>query len=274
MSDHTLTVLTRIGPIAYIESGNPAGTPILFLHGVFFDHRMWNGIVAQLQDYRCFALDMPSHGDSKGVNTNWNLNDSVHAVIDFLEKKDLKGVLLVGHSWGSMVSIRLAADNASRVGKLILFNSPIKSTSFFNGLSFRMQMMMVGFTSFYAKQAAKALMGKAYLMRHPEEVGQIVKRLQKMGPEHIRHTIREVILRADDGYPYYDALQVPKVFVTAEDDYTRRAAPKQALVWKGGGGACDAPRAARSGNSAHSTRIIVGEIKWPWCPSALNRIRV
>ena len=41
------------------------GPPLILVHGVLMDHRMWAGQVAMLSDnYRVICLDMLGHGDA------------------------------------------------------------------------------------------------------------------------------------------------------------------------------------------------------------------
>jgi pimeloyl-ACP methyl ester carboxylesterase len=56
--------------INFVETGNPAGPPILFVHGISQSLRSWT---KQLNDealrkkYRLIALDLRGHGESQGA---------------------------------------------------------------------------------------------------------------------------------------------------------------------------------------------------------------
>ena len=56
--------------INFVETGNPAGPPILFVHGISQSWRSWT---KQLNDealrkkYRLIALDLRGHGESQGA---------------------------------------------------------------------------------------------------------------------------------------------------------------------------------------------------------------
>src|SRR5207248_1969881 len=47
---------------------NGRGCPIVLLHGLTFDHRMWDPIVSALPSaHRAIAFDLPGHGQSRSL---------------------------------------------------------------------------------------------------------------------------------------------------------------------------------------------------------------
>lgn len=228
-------ISTKLGNLTYFESGNAQGKTLIFLHGVFFDHMMWNFMAENLSEYRCILVDMPNHGDSQTL-LNWNLNIVAETILEILNTLDLNQVTLIGHSWGSMTALRVAAQNSSKISGLILFNCPMNPPDFSARLTFNLQLLLAGFSNFYGREAAKALLGKSYTDKYPDEISQIQTHMKKMGAKVIRYTIRKVILESDGGYPYYNQVKnkLPIQFVSADEDYTRLSSPKETLVLKGG----------------------------------------
>ena len=42
-----------------------SGPSVLFIHGIPTNHRLWNGIIQQMQaSFSCFAVDLPGLGQS------------------------------------------------------------------------------------------------------------------------------------------------------------------------------------------------------------------
>lgn len=70
-----------------------------------------------------YALDLPGFGRSALPRGAFTIHDFAEVVADFIHKLDLKKVILVGHSFGGRVSIKLAAEHPDLIDKLILVDS-------------------------------------------------------------------------------------------------------------------------------------------------------
>ncbi len=100
-------------------------TAIIFLHGWRLSGEVWLPIVRYLldKDYNIFSLDLPGFGRSEMPPENFNLADYAEIVRLFIKKMEIKKVIIVGHSFGGRVAVKLIADNPDLVEKLILANS-------------------------------------------------------------------------------------------------------------------------------------------------------
>ncbi|HAM01223.1 MAG TPA: hypothetical protein DCQ30_03200 [Acidimicrobiaceae bacterium] len=97
--------------IHVVERGSGPG--LLLLHGMMLSSAVW---VHQLTDlsarHRVVAVDLRGHGRSTSGSRPWDIEtmaDDVRAVVDALH---LRGCLLVGHSMGGIVALKLAQDLA------------------------------------------------------------------------------------------------------------------------------------------------------------------
>ena len=103
----TEQVPTR-GDITYLEAG--AGVPVLFLHGIGGAARMW---APQLDafaaaGYRALAWDMPGHGGSAPLALV-TMDALAASLGGFIAELELDRPVLVGHSMGGMLILRLLA---------------------------------------------------------------------------------------------------------------------------------------------------------------------
>jgi 3-oxoadipate enol-lactonase len=99
----TTCLKTADGRFAYEAAGDPARTPLLFLHGVGGAARAWRGQTKAFSDrYRAIAWDMPGYGGSAPLTTVSvpTLADALQA---FLQQIRAKRPVLVGHSIGGMI---------------------------------------------------------------------------------------------------------------------------------------------------------------------------
>lgn len=212
---------TRIGDIAtygvYKESEK---TPVIFLHGVYFDHHLWDHIISDMDDRLLIAPDMPWHGASRKIgNQHWSLDDCADMLIEILDRLHIRRVIAVGHSWGSMSILRAAVRYPERFESLLLCNMPFKEASTKQKIMFRLQHSMLLFRDFYTRQAAKALFGKTSLKQHPEWIAELKRTMGILSNHEIRMIDRKVILDAGDSSAFIHQLSMKALALKGAEDY-------------------------------------------------------
>mgnify|MGYP001613434704 CR=1 FL=1 len=70
--------------------------------------------------YHLYLLDLPGFGGSEFPPENFNSFDYAEAVAEWIKNKNLKDIILVGHSFGGKVAAIVAKQNRKLVEKLIL----------------------------------------------------------------------------------------------------------------------------------------------------------
>lgn len=111
------------GTIRYRDSG--AGEPLVFLHGLLVNGRLWEGVAERLApDFRCIVPDLPLGSHSTPMNADADLTPPgvAQLVVDFLDALRLDRVTLVGNDSGGAISQLVATTHPERVGRLILTN--------------------------------------------------------------------------------------------------------------------------------------------------------
>lgn len=88
------------------------GPPLLLLHGTGAATHSWRGLAPLLaQHFTIIAPDLPGHGFTKGRPYGGLTMPAVaHAVGDLLRSLDLSPRLIVGHSAGAAIGLRMAVD--------------------------------------------------------------------------------------------------------------------------------------------------------------------
>lgn len=93
--------------IAYDKTGS--GPPMLFIHGLTYDRRMWDPLVSRLSgDHTCIAIDLPGHGKS-GDLPSYDLLAVTRDVYDAFRAIDDRAPIVVGHSMGALDAVAYAA---------------------------------------------------------------------------------------------------------------------------------------------------------------------
>ena len=113
------------GPAMYGEAGE--GSPVLFLHGWGLDHKVYKRALSRLvaAGVRVLAPALPGFGGTMPLRRGaTNFEGYADWVSEFLITVGVdRPVLVVGHSFGGGVAIKLAHDHADQVHALVLVNS-------------------------------------------------------------------------------------------------------------------------------------------------------
>ena len=100
-----------------------AGDPLVCLHGITAQHRAFNALARELGDARPVAgVDLRGRGDSEKPSSGYGLAAHASDVVRVLDHLGLEDAVVVGHSMGAFVALRLALDHPDRVRALVLLD--------------------------------------------------------------------------------------------------------------------------------------------------------
>lgn len=232
----TTFIPTKLGKIAvYQQSADSDKTPIILLHGVYFDHHLWDAVIESIKDRTIIALDMPMHGMSKQLSKNdWTLDDCADMLIEVLYGLQLSKVIAIGHSWGSMTILRAAHKNPELFSAIGLCNMPFMTASKGKKLTLSIQHAMLPFRNFYTKQAAKALFGKSSLNANPSLTDELKRTMDLLTIPQIKHTDRAIIANAEDASALIKTLKVKALALKGEEDYVPAPPYLETIIVEGG----------------------------------------
>ena len=232
----TSLIHTTIGKIAiYQKEVDSNKIPFIFLHGVYFDHHLWDKVIDSVNDRTIIALDMPLHGLSKEITKNdWSLNDCADMLLEILDCLQVTKVIAVGHSWGSMTILRAASKQPERFESVLLCNMPFLAATKKQKLTFGLQHSMLIFRKIYTKQAAKALFGKTSLKENPSLIEDLKRPMNLLSNAQIKHTDKAVIADADDASELIKNLKVRAVSLKGIEDYVPVPPSIESIIIEGG----------------------------------------
>lgn len=96
------------------------GPPLVVMHGLFGSARNWAGIARTLSEtHRVYALDLRNHGASPRASS-MTYEEMAEDVAGFIDGMGLKDPLVLGHSMGGKVAMRLALDQPGLLKGLIV----------------------------------------------------------------------------------------------------------------------------------------------------------
>jgi pimeloyl-ACP methyl ester carboxylesterase len=109
--------------LAYVELGDPRGSPVLLLHGYTDSSRVWTILAPQLARHRLIIPDQRGHGASDAPACCYNMHQYADDARLLLDSLGIERTAVAGHSMGSMVAQVLAADHPERVSRIALIGS-------------------------------------------------------------------------------------------------------------------------------------------------------
>lgn len=107
--------------LSYIEQREPAGTPVVLLHGLTDSWRSFETVLPHLpESIHVFAPTQRGHGDSDRPDGGYDPRTLASDVAAFMDALGLESAVIVGHSMGSTVAQRFALDHPTRTQGLVL----------------------------------------------------------------------------------------------------------------------------------------------------------
>lgn len=99
--------------------------PIFILHGWNLDSNRFYPLVNEFikRGYQVMCPDLPGFGHT-AINRTFDLDDYVKYVTSYLKKKKIDKILLIGHSFGGRIGIKLAVFHPEFLSGMILTGVP------------------------------------------------------------------------------------------------------------------------------------------------------
>lgn len=194
--------------INYRVSGS--GRPVVVLHGWGARIETVEPIHRHLEKFfTVYSLDMPGFGGSDEPPVAWGSEDYKDTVAKFLDSLAINNPVLIGHSYGGKVSIRLAAGR--RINKLILIDSA----------GIRPVRTMGWYLRVYSYKAAKAVLQLPVVK--DVFAGTVERFKSRMGSEDYRNAsgvMRQTLVKSvnEDIRDLLPLIKAPTLLVWGEDD--------------------------------------------------------
>lgn len=165
--------------IAVYDSGETDKPVLFFLHGLSLQATIWKYAISQLSGkFRCIAVDLPGHGNSRDQRGNFTMNFYAQTIRACIEAMKLTDITLVGHSMGGQISVILSLQIPAIVQRLVL-------------------VCAAGIEKFTAEEGEKIIQGAEFIYRAPLDqphltamyhphLGKHAERLAELMENHLR----------------------------------------------------------------------------------------
>jgi pimeloyl-ACP methyl ester carboxylesterase len=109
----------------YIIRGDPDAPPLVMLHGngTLLQDLTISGLVDAADKFRVVCFDRPGFGHSSRPRaTLWSPERQAELFCVALTRLGIERAIVLGHSWGTLVALAMAARNSERVKGLVLIS--------------------------------------------------------------------------------------------------------------------------------------------------------
>ena len=100
--------------------------PVVFIHGVGLDHKMWFPQIRSFRNNSVLVYDLLGHGKTPLNKKNVNFEDFSNQLNNLLNNLNINKINLVGFSFGSLVALKFAKRFKKKVNKLVLISTVYK----------------------------------------------------------------------------------------------------------------------------------------------------
>jgi len=108
------------------ETGPPDGPAFVLHHGLASSQHIWDLMVPALsRDATVVTFDARGHGESSKPSSGYGFDHTVADAVAVLKSTHRKHRILVGHSWGAMVALEVAARKPSSVSGVVLIDGGV-----------------------------------------------------------------------------------------------------------------------------------------------------
>ena len=113
--------LVDVGDLKLRVLQKGSGPDVLLIHGCPGSVEDWSQLIDILaKDHRVTAYDRPGHGFSTGKSLPYTISANAETALQLIRILGLRNVVVVGHSYGSMTALAMAAQHPVEVRSYVV----------------------------------------------------------------------------------------------------------------------------------------------------------
>jgi pimeloyl-ACP methyl ester carboxylesterase len=202
--------------VKFCRSGQ--GEPLVLLHGVGLDHRLWDDLVPLLEPrFDVLRYDLLGHGAAAPLSAPVQPEDFCAQLDRVLDAAGLAQAHVLGYSMGGLIAGCYAATRPARVKRLTLLSTVFQRTA---AEAEAVRARLAGAATQDAAAAAEVSLARwftpAFRQARPERVREIGRRLVANQRESFLHAYRMFAL--GDGLLQPASIQGPVLVMTGAED--------------------------------------------------------
>ena len=101
-------------------------SPIIFIHGIGLNHKIWDQQINYFKDYNTIVYDLIGHGKTPFNKQQITMKDFSKQLLKLVDGLNINKFHLVGFSLGSLIARDFASLHSDRLNSLTLFGTVYK----------------------------------------------------------------------------------------------------------------------------------------------------
>ena len=158
--------------------------PLVFIHGVGLDHKMWDSQITSLNNHSTITYDLLGHGKTPYNKEDITLNDFSDQLDCLLKFLRIDKINLIGFSLGSLIALDFASKFQDKLKSLTVIGTTYKRTTEQKALVIE-RFEQAKLNKPISKQTLKRWFTDKYLNDHPEIYDQFMEILTKKDEDHV-----------------------------------------------------------------------------------------
>lgn len=223
-------IAVRDANFFYTDQGS--GEPVLFIHGLTWDHTLWDHQVAAVSgEYRCIAVDLIGHGQTPDVDHEYSFFDIADYMAGLLDALNIDAAHIVGLSMGGMTAMPMALEHPAKVRSLALLDTDAQAEDPAKAAGYH-QLGDAIITSGWpavAEPVANILFGAPF-MGDPEKRAMALAKLNGNPTESIGGRALRTVTNRTNLLPRLGAVAVPTTVIVGELDIATTPDKSEAIA--------------------------------------------
>ncbi|MEW6061052.1 MAG: alpha/beta fold hydrolase [Bacteroidota bacterium] len=218
----------------YIDIGIPTATPVIFIHGFPFSHKMWTFPGGQTEALsgtnRIIAYDVRGHGESEVGSGHYTIEFFVDDLIALMDHLAIHKAILCGLSMGGYIALRFVERHPERVLGLVLCDTRSEADSNEGKIkrSAAIKNVQINGMKTYAADSVKILFAQESFEKKPEAVKLIQSIIERTAPLSIYGTLLALAARTDTTASLPN-IKCPTLIMVGEKDQLTPPSASQAM---------------------------------------------
>ena len=217
--------------LRYLRAGR--GRPLVLLHTIRTQLDYFQKVLPALKSqYEVYVLDLPGHGQSSILPTEYTEELFRRSVTEFIKQLDLRDVTLVGESIGGTLALTVAAELPDRVVRAVALNPYDHGEDFGGGIRRSSNGWIIGFFNVFGRYTIEPKFLLAAIFRggfHDHS-----KLPSDLLDEFYRNGVRDGYRAAEysvfknwqtwiDARSLYSRITIPVTLVYSQDDWSKQS---------------------------------------------------
>lgn len=207
----------------YVDIGIPNATPVIFIHGFPFSHRMWmfpGGQTEALSSTnRVIAYDVRGHGESEVGTGHYSIEFFVDDLIALMDHLAIHKAILCGLSMGGYIALRFAERHPDRLLGLVLCDTRSEADSNEGKVkrAATIKNIQLNGMKSYAADYVKSVFAPESFDRRSDAVKLIQSLVERTAPLSVFGTLLALASRTDTSSSLKD-IKCPTLILVGEKD--------------------------------------------------------